>query len=270
MINFLKKMIPLLLLVSCANVGNPPPDILGRISVDGNLELLAKSRDGTSVCELYGEDLLYIGDTEVELFECLMRDRHVRRLHITSHGGSVEFAIASAQEVLFRKIDVFIYGFCSSSCANYIIPAANKVTLRYPTMILLHGAPPGDDRALRESIARAFEKFDLPESEKKPLMDKQVEKLMTTRRLHDDFIRQVNVGAMWYDPPKAPPEVADRRVRELAVMGSFLVKCFPDKVIESDQTLDEEAVNRLSIGLQNTVLVVGIDFSEPAACASLK
>lgn len=237
------------------------------VSVESNLELLSATRNGVSICRLAGRDLVYVGETDVQFFECLLRNQEIDRLHITSHGGDVTFAIAGAQEIHRRNIEVAVYGFCSSSCANYVIPAAVSVKLRYPTLIMLHGAPPGDEAVLRESISREFEKFSLPGAEKQALIEAQVHKLTATVHLHDAFTRQFDIGPLWYARPKAPAEVVNKRLHETGVRASFLRKCFPGKVISADRDIDEDGVKRLASHiLPNVVLIAGLDYPEPGNC----
>lgn len=257
----------LLLAGGCANNAQVTP--MGRqnlISVESNLELLRATSNGVSTCRRIDHDLIYVGETDVEFFECLLQNQEIDRLHITSHGGDVTFAIAGAQEIHRRKINVTIYGFCSSSCANYVIPAAASVTVRYPTLIMLHGAPPGDEAALRQSISREFEKFSLPDEEKPALIEAQVHKLTAVRRLHDAFTRQFDIGPLWYALPKAPAEVVNKRTHETGVRFSFLRKCFPGKKIGTDRDIDAAGADRLTKGVTNVVLIAGLDYPEPATC----
>lgn len=266
--SYLKFLLLLSLVGGCASSGATnlsTPE--SSISVESNLELLAAARERGPVCKRAGRDLIYVGETDVELFECLLNNQEIDRLHITSHGGGVEFAIASAQEIFRRRIDVTIFGFCSSACANYVIPAAASVTLRYPTLILLHGAPPGDDATLRESISHEFEKFNLPDdARKQELIEKQVRKLTVTSRLHDAFVRQFDIGPLWYGMPRSPAEVANGRKHETGVKVSFLRKCFPGKKIEADRDIDAAGADRLTKGIAHLVLIAGIDYPEPATC----
>ena len=63
----------------------------------------------------------------------------VDTLIIQSEGGDVSAGIALAKEVHSRNLTVIVRGYCNSSCANYVLPAAKTVFVEPDSVILFHG-----------------------------------------------------------------------------------------------------------------------------------
>ncbi len=84
------------------------------------------------------------------------RKKAVRFLLIDSQGGDVEAAIKVGYRLFADKTHIFIRNTCFSSCANYIVPAAVKVTVLEKSFIAMHGSVPrtfADYRTMRRSYA---------------------------------------------------------------------------------------------------------------------
>ena len=63
----------------------------------------------------------------------------VKRLVITSVGGEVKAAIALGQWVFQQGLSLEVDGYCLSSCANYVFPAARHKTIRKGAVVAWHG-----------------------------------------------------------------------------------------------------------------------------------
>ncbi len=62
-----------------------------------------------------------------------------RDLVLQSEGGAVEAALRVAEKIQQYSLNIRIRGYCHSSCANYILPAAKHVTVEDNSAIILHG-----------------------------------------------------------------------------------------------------------------------------------
>ena len=105
--------------------------------------------------------IVYAGDSSL-LGACLERlgkkDAVVDELRITSGGGDAWVTLELAR-ALRGKLDLIVVeGLCASSCANYLVPAAQRVRIEPGSYVLLHGslshrdATPQHD-AIRKSVA---------------------------------------------------------------------------------------------------------------------
>ncbi|MDD5333743.1 MAG: hypothetical protein PHS32_08350 [Rhodoferax sp.] len=65
--------------------------------------------------------------------------RSPRDLVVQSEGGDVEAALRVANELHQKNLSIIIRGYCHSSCANYLIPAAKIVTIEGDSTIVYHG-----------------------------------------------------------------------------------------------------------------------------------
>lgn len=90
------------------------------------------------------QTLIYIGKTEAESVECFERhrDADVRKLRVSTFGGSVRSAIAGARIIQAEKWAVEAFGVCASSCMNYWAPAAASFSSTPGTILAVHGRPP--------------------------------------------------------------------------------------------------------------------------------
>jgi len=89
--------------------------------------------DGTAV--YHGE---ITPERNREFFETAGR-RPLKRLIITSDGGSVEAGIELGRRVHDLGLDIEIAGYCLSSCANYVFTAARRKTIREGAVVAWHG-----------------------------------------------------------------------------------------------------------------------------------
>lgn len=63
-----------------------------------------------------------------------------RELILNSEGGSVGAALDIAESLEGRRLEMVVEGQCNSSCANYLLPLAGRITLRPGAVVLLHGS----------------------------------------------------------------------------------------------------------------------------------
>lgn len=62
------------------------------------------------------------------------------RLLISSQGGDIGAGMDLGQWVRDNNLDVEVTRVCASSCANYVLPAANKKYLRKDSILIWHGS----------------------------------------------------------------------------------------------------------------------------------
>lgn len=95
-----------------------------------------------ALVEVIGDSLMFDGQINARSaaeFLRLLRDPGVKRLVITSRGGSVAAALDMALAIHERGLDVEVPSACFSSCANYIFPAGLHKTLGGPGVVAWHG-----------------------------------------------------------------------------------------------------------------------------------
>jgi len=76
---------------------------------------------------------------EYALDEIKNHTTHGSILIINSTGGKIESAIQLGEYIHHYNLEVIIDGPCISACAEFILPAASKLTLTKDTMIGFHG-----------------------------------------------------------------------------------------------------------------------------------
>ena len=79
-----------------------------------------------------------ISKQNVDAFLTRLNDRHAEVI-IQSEGGAVAAAIEMAWAIRKLGVTVRIRGYCLSSCANYILPAAHSVILDPGASFMIHG-----------------------------------------------------------------------------------------------------------------------------------
>jgi hypothetical protein len=97
-----------------------------------------------TVTEVGGRKVLrYVGPSDEPLQNCLGKyvTTDIDTLRITSSGGEVKASIASANIVYLKKMNLEVVGGCTSSCAMFIVPAAQLVSVAPYSLITLHTSP---------------------------------------------------------------------------------------------------------------------------------
>lgn len=106
----------------------------------------AARRSSTSVCQANPGGVLTVrGPTDARMLDCFRRapGGPPRVIEIDSLGGNVEPAMDIADLLAPARPHIIVDGSCSSSCANYLLPMAGRITLRPGARILLHGSADG-------------------------------------------------------------------------------------------------------------------------------
>lgn len=101
---------------------------------------LAQVPPATTV-EAAGDAIVFTGQINQRSaaeFLRLLQDPAIKRLVITSRGGMVTAALAMADAIHARQLDVEVPAACHSSCANYIFPAARRKLVQ-PGAVAWHG-----------------------------------------------------------------------------------------------------------------------------------
>jgi hypothetical protein len=80
-----------------------------------------------------------IDERSAATFLRLAQDAEVKRLVITSYGGLVAPALAMAEVLDARQLDIEVPSACLSSCANYLFPAARHKVLGHAAAVAWHG-----------------------------------------------------------------------------------------------------------------------------------
>ena len=235
------------------------------------LSAMQKSRDLWSAnqteCKADGDKVHYIGHTGKALKKCLMDHPQAKTLVITSWGGEVTAALDSANVVAERNMAIHILGICFSSCGNYIVPAAKKLTVLPYSAIALHGAPPKGETTIRTTVFEALKKAGLPEEQiTEELLDEQVQTILNVRYQHEAFQKQKSVGSAWYDLDflSSLPEEADLR---LIVSMPFIKACLPSVTIEQYwYATTTETIKTMRSHLAGHLVFLGHDVERPVKC----
>ena len=100
--------------------------------------------DMASICRFESDHgVLHLsGPTDQAMAECIaeLADAGVRTIRINSGGGNVERALDAAEVIADWRAHIIVDEACNSSCANYFLPVARRVTLSPRAMVLLHGS----------------------------------------------------------------------------------------------------------------------------------
>ena len=153
----------------------------------------------------------YIGPTDEAFAACVGRfaKKSGVKLEITSPGGPVDIAIAASYLVALQKWDVVVRGVCASSCANYVVPAARRLTVLPYSVIFTHGRPElGDEAGLRSTIAR---QTGLAGADLDRLVRDTIRRSQTSVDAHTSFAGQLGIGEFWFAlDPRLPVREARR------------------------------------------------------------
>ncbi len=207
------------------------------------LQPLAGQRQGYSdvdaySCEYAGDLIVYKGNTTLQLVNCLLgAPKEAERLVITSRGGAVDDAVFAAYLVARRQLDVEVVGQCMSSCANYILPAAEHIFLDRHSIVAVHGSPGRPDR---EAMIAAFAKAGW--TSERPAFEEELERnlLMDEEffELHSNFSNEFNVGRLYYDIAKVHAyglEKAGGKSFTIVVDPDWLAACIPNVELTAEQ-----------------------------------
>lgn len=87
-------------------------------------------------------ELILSGETNAEMLACVaaIAETPVRRVMVDSPGGPVLPAMEIADLLSRWRPEVVVRRQCNSSCANYILPVAGRISLAPGAVVLLHGS----------------------------------------------------------------------------------------------------------------------------------
>jgi hypothetical protein len=221
-------------------------------------------------CAAKRGEIAYVGPTDEALLTCLSAHPKAISVRITSLGGPVVEAMEAARTIAARNMDVSVAGFCGSSCGNYIIAAARRLTVLPDSAIMLHGAPLADAQAQRAQAVAALKAAGIPQRNlTDELVTNAVAQLRQQRRLHDRFAMDFRVGSEWYDltayyralatiPGEGPM---------LLVSPNFARECLGHPKIAAfwypRTERQRESMQQL---LGSDVMFMGADLPTPASC----
>lgn len=101
------------------------------------LQIMAAVSLNENTIEYTGE----ISDAQNARFKELLNSNidRIASITVTSGGGNINAGMDLAELIFNNQLDIIIPTFCFSSCANYLIPAANKKTFGTNAVIGWHG-----------------------------------------------------------------------------------------------------------------------------------
>lgn len=108
-------------------------------------------------------DLLLRGSTTEPMLACVraLKTAPVKRVVLDSNGGPVAVAVQIGEILADYHAEMVIRGQCNSSCANYFLPVARKITVEAGSLVLLHGSL--DDNTLAQTAgdpAKTRQQYD--------------------------------------------------------------------------------------------------------------
>ncbi|MDP3459998.1 MAG: hypothetical protein Q8S09_12070 [Hyphomonas sp.] len=153
---------------------------------------------GDFTCSYSGKIIYYNGNTSLQLVNCLLEaPEDSSKLVITSSGGDADVAIFAAHVMSEMVLDVEVVGWCASSCANYILPAARRIYLDQHSLVAVHGAPgPPDRERLIEALGRAGLTDSSPKFE--TTVSDNLKRAALSYQLHNNFRKKFRVGEYYY------------------------------------------------------------------------
>jgi hypothetical protein len=95
-------------------------------------------------CELLAPSSLRLsGPIDAAMRDCALAllGPDITTVHVTSKGGEVFAGREIGYAIGAQPRELIIEGLCMSSCGNYFVPAAARLTLRPRSIIGLHGSP---------------------------------------------------------------------------------------------------------------------------------
>ena len=121
---FPPAMAVLLALAGCASANNPA------------------AGPGACAYDAASRTLSITGSIDDQLAHCIIahENRDVMILRVDSVGGQVNAALDAADAIARWRPHIVVAGQCNSSCANYWLPVAGRITLEPRAAVILHGS----------------------------------------------------------------------------------------------------------------------------------
>ncbi|MCG7514169.1 hypothetical protein [Vibrio sp. MMH1-50] len=83
-------------------------------------------------------------------------DKKIKKLRITSPGGEIDTGIEFGYFVKENNLDVEVSRLCFSACANYVLTAANSITIKKDALIGWHGGALQSDELWKQTIPNGY------------------------------------------------------------------------------------------------------------------
>lgn len=231
-------------------------------------QLRMQAQGAAPICQSAQDTIAYAGPTDEGLVACLEDHPAATSLRIASLGGPVVPAMEAARIVAARGMDVTVVGFCGSSCGNYVVAAARRLTVLEGSAIMLHGAPLADPAAQREQAVAALTQGGFAEISDALLAD-AIGQLQRQRALHDRFAADFSVGEEWYDLTDyyLALERSSGPVPQLIVSPAFARACLGHPDIGSYwYPADRAERERLGYRMGSPAMFMGTDLPDPGSC----
>lgn len=122
-------------------------------------------QQGACAYDAPSQTLTVTGSIDADLAACIRSraSEDVAVMRLNTVGGQVEAALDAAEVIARWRPHMVVAGQCSSSCANYWLPVAERITLEPRAAVILHGsidqgfvdrAPPERRAALQATADR--------------------------------------------------------------------------------------------------------------------
>lgn len=123
--NFVLNLITIFVLIGCTTT----PQMAPQVMLESQCEYLSST------------ELSIEGKINEDTLNCVNRGQidHVKTLTVNTPGGDVRAAIKIAEQ-FSNELHIIIDGECNSSCANYFVPRAKRLTFMPDAIMLLHGS----------------------------------------------------------------------------------------------------------------------------------
>ena len=115
--------------------------LLTIIVILSGCQTLTPSGNGT--CEQISQEHLFLkGSTDDAMANCVLSKdlSSLSLVTVNSFGGSVESALKIGSALAAHSPHIIVDENCNSSCANYFLPIASKVTVKPKSQVMIHGS----------------------------------------------------------------------------------------------------------------------------------
>lgn len=198
-------------IVDAPSKGDPLDSDAFELSTAAVAKLQKHLEEESSTCEsrMVGGKIVvrYIGSTDEPLLKCALQyaSLETAKWIITSGGGVSDFAIPVAYLFAARNWEIVVIGHCTSSCANYLVPAAKSVSVEKYSVLLLHGSPHTYEEVINPDAANTvcqevakWHPNETPQQIEVRCRDAR-DALRSTIAIHDDFAHAMQIGNAWFD-----------------------------------------------------------------------
>lgn len=161
----------------------------------------------------------------------------IEELRITSSGGAAWDAMRLMQRYAGRIDLLVVETLCASSCANYVIPAANRLRVEPDSVVLLHGSPnlrdldpqkPGVIEQLKASLSAVRPEASATDVEKEAeaAWDRMRQETITMQPVQQSWARTTLRCDDWLDPHRHRGEPLPPGTQWLLVTPEMARRCF--------------------------------------------